>query len=50
MDLFDVISDNSETPMADLLNGIRKPMNKMERRWLLYHRKLPYVFEMFSDL
>ena len=48
MDLFDVISDNSETPMADLLNGIRKPMNKMERRWLLYHRKLPYVFEMFS--
>ena len=44
---FDLSTTNSKTPMSDLLNGTRKPMNKMERRWLLYHRKWPYVFEMF---
>ena len=49
MDFFDIISCKPETPMADLLNGTRKPINENEQRWALYHKKSPLVFEMFSE-
>jgi hypothetical protein len=47
--LLDLLYNNSPTPMADLISGFRNPKNSNEKRWLVYHKKSPRVFEMFSS-